>query len=141
MYIDPNIRHKIRYLCEYDEKMVDTIIDTLIEYEEDCRNNWIDIMEDLYHNRKYYGNKLAKISKNALKLSKKLENDLNIFVFPHIRRVACRGWTVSGGTWSWAMRSLFSGDVGSCDKAKDILRVDKIKIIESPVSWAGEVSV
>jgi hypothetical protein len=52
------------------------------------------------------GKKNAKITRNAILLAEKIEKDVGVFVFPHIRRVACRGWDVSGGTWSWAMQGL-----------------------------------
>jgi len=123
--------YKIRNLCNYDEKRVNLFKKFFDEIKnEDIRDFISKKIKDLFYDKKFLGRNII-ISMNAIKLALKIREQLNIVVFPYIRRIVIRGWDASGGTWKWAMYKYPVGDVGSvnssgfCLKRKNILTLSR----------------
>lgn len=56
------------------------------------------------------GSKKYKISKNAIKIAVHLKDELGIPCYPMVEKIATKGWSTSGGTFSWSIRRLDCGD-------------------------------
>lgn len=74
-----------------------------IQYQSFVRNVYKLI------DRKTKGNKRAKITHNAIRLTLRIEEaDKSIRVFPFIEKLATKGWPTSDGTYSFSMPILVS---------------------------------
>ena len=86
--------------------------DLLYEYVERLNSvQYQDFVKNVYRlvDRKTKGNKRAKITHNAIRLTLRIEEaDNNIRVFPFIEKLATKGWPTSDGTYSFSMPILIS---------------------------------
>ena len=86
--------------------------DLLYEYVERLNSvQYQDFVKNVYRlvDRKTKGNKRAKITHNAIRLTLRIEEaDNNIRVFPFIEKLATKGWPTSDGTYSFSMPILVS---------------------------------
>lgn len=65
-----------------------------------------------------------RVTNLSVKLAIKIEEELNIEVFPIIQRTYAGYWQRSSGAWLWSM-STKSSDVGSGSKATECIKKDK----------------
>ena len=103
-----------RKLCSLavlsDEKIQDALssyFDNLNEAEKECFRKfskrfaaWAEM-----------GTKKYKISKNAIKIAIRLKDELGVVCYPFIEKIATKGWSTNGGTFSWSMQRLDCGEV------------------------------
>lgn len=92
-------------VTEKDEDLLYDYITRLkpIQYQSFVRNVYKLI------DRKTKGNKRAKITHNAIRLTLRIEEkDKSIRVFPFIEKLATKGWPTSDGTYSFSMPILVS---------------------------------
>lgn len=86
--------------------------DLLYEYVERLNSvQYQDFVKNVYRlvDRKTKGNKRAKITHNAIRLTLRIEEaDNNIRVFPFIEKLATKGWPTSDGTYSFSMPILLN---------------------------------
>ena len=92
-------------VTEKDEDLLYDYVSRLkpIQYQSFVRNVYRLI------DRKTKGNKRAKITHNAIRLTLRIEEaDKSIRVFPFIEKLATKGWPTSDGTYSFSMPILVS---------------------------------
>ena len=86
--------------------------DLLYEYVERLNSvQYQDFVKNVYRlvDRKTKGNKRAKITHNAIRLTLRIEEiDRNLRVFPFIEKLATKGWPTSDGTYSFSMPILLN---------------------------------
>ena len=100
--------------------MTSIMSDSVTEKDEDLLYDYInrlspiqyqDFVRNVYRltDRKTKGNKRAKITHNAIRLTLRIEEiDRNLRVFPFIEKLATKGWPTSDGTYSFSMPILIS---------------------------------
>jgi|GEM_PF-6863411 len=88
---------------------------------------WDDALKkvNLYNYRHF---KKLRITKNAYALTKKLKEELDIKVFPVIFPLYPGRGLKSSGAWVWTMCEKGIGDIGSCERVKDLL-LKKYKLV------------
>ena len=64
----------------------------------------------------------------AKELAKRIKKEFNIEVLPEIHRTRAGYWQRSEGAFSWFMVTKDSKDIGSQNKALDVLRAKKLSI-------------
>jgi hypothetical protein len=69
---------------------------------------YINIANNLY-DRRTLGARSIKVTLNAIKLCVKLAQ-FGYLTFPYIEKIATKGWSTSGGTYSFSIKTL--SDVG-----------------------------
>lgn len=126
---------KLRKVCEYNDEVHAACKTYFAKFPEN--EEWFaGELDELYWRFKYAGEYRNHISLTAVPLAEKIHKELGIITFPYIKRVACRGWDTSGGTWAWAMQTVYQGqyvgDIGSCDPVKYLLKKSiKLYALES----------
>lgn len=100
--------------------MTSIMADSVTEKDEDLLYDYITRLKPIQYqsfarnvykliDRKTKGNKRAKITHNAIRLTLRIEEkDKNIRVFPFIEKLATKGWPTSDGTYSFSMPILIS---------------------------------
>lgn len=80
--------------------------------------NYRKIYEDLKYN-----NSNNNVTHSSIKLTLKLFNNCEIKVFPYIRKIACKGWSVGSGTYSFALYLLsnYGESIYSSWRVKDCI--------------------
>ena len=110
-----------------DHELIDNYIDTLSKEES-------EIFRQLYHDCKY-NRKKCNITHNSIKLTLKLYNDTGEKTFPFINKIACKGWSIGEGTFSFSLYLLnneFSKEIFSWHRVSDCL-LKRYKINTQPV--------
>ena len=78
-----------------------------------------------------------KITKLSKLIANKLKEQLDIEVEPIIRRTYAGYWQTKAGAWLWFMKRIdTAGDIGSCSRARDFSKGDKIVLLAD-----GEVDI
>lgn len=126
-----DIQHKLRRVA-FDNSVAEFCLAYFKRFPEN--ETWfITELNELYWRNKYIGQYRNHISLTAIPLANKIYEQLGIITFPFIHRVTCRGWDTAGGTWAWSMQAVgrgqYSGDIGSCDPVKYLLKKN-IKLYE-----------
>ena len=100
--------------------MTSIMADSVTEKDEDLLYDYITRLKPIQYqsfvrnvykliDRKTKGNKRAKITHNAIRLTLRIEEtDKSIRVFPFIEKLATKGWPTSDGTYSFSMPILVS---------------------------------
>jgi hypothetical protein len=83
-------------------------IDGLSEKELDC---YVNLANNLY-DRRTLGARSIKVTSNAVKMCIKLAK-CGYKTFPHIEKLATKGWDTAGGTYSFSMPLLTDGVVNN----------------------------
>jgi hypothetical protein len=117
----------------YSDKISSKYIRFLSEYIDLLNTNELNVFkiiaDDLKYKKKYYGMKKYKIGDNSIKLSLKIFNQTGIKTFPYIERIACKGWSISDGSFAWMMYKLenYPGDTLNSDiRVRICLRKDVV---------------
>lgn len=129
--IEKKFFHKIDKLVNYKKDVFEDFVDYINEYiDEDMSSLLFEMIEELYYQKKYLGKRIV-ISKDAIRLAKKINEVLGRWnIFPRIEKVAGRGWDTGGGTWSWAMDDVTGVCLGSCSPVRFCLK-KKVKLLMS----------
>jgi len=100
--------------------MTSIMSDSVTEKDEDLLYDYVSRLKPIQYqsfvrnvyrliDRKTKGNKRAKITHNAIRLTLRIEEiDRNLRVFPFIEKLATKGWSTSDGTYSFSMPILVS---------------------------------
>ena len=99
--------------------MTSIMADSVTEKDEDLLYDYVTRLKPIQYqsfvrnmyrliDRKTKGNKRAKITHNAIKLTLRIEQVDSIRVFPFIEKIATKGWDTKGGTYSFSMPILVS---------------------------------
>lgn len=100
--------------------MTSIFADSVTEKDEDLLYDYVTRLKPIQYqsfvrnvykliDRKTKGNKRAKITHNAIRLTLRIEEaDKSIRVFPFIEKLATKGWPTSDGTYSFSMPILVS---------------------------------
>lgn len=106
-----DIEHIIKYL--YSDSLTVADKERLNKYISTLNINQLNVFKALAEKykdlTKYGGFKKYKITKNSIKLALKILRDTDIAVFPCIEKIACKGWSISDGTFAFGMYMLDYG--------------------------------
>lgn len=96
------------------ELMHNYIVSLSLDELQNCRKIYEDLKYNSSHN---------KITHNSIKLTLKLFKDCEIKVFPYIRKIACKGWSIGDGTYSFGLYLLsnYGESIYSSWRAKDCI--------------------
>lgn len=114
-----------RKLCSHSVLDDRKILGLLCSYYEDLndseRNKFHELSERFYW---YYkqGRKKYKITKNAIYIADRIKRELEVSCYPYIDKIATKGWSTSGGTFSFGMTVLY----GSVDR--EIYSFEPVKL-------------
>lgn len=116
-----------------DNELIQNYINKLSKLE---KYNFDLILNDAIYSR-------LKITHNAIRLTLKLYRDTNIKVFPWVLKIACKGYSINDGTYSFFMYllSTYLQDVYSYCKIKDLLLKDNKIISGTSMAHGGDIVI
>jgi len=86
-----------------EEKLLEEYMDNL---NEDESKVFIELADRFASYKKDYGHNSYRITKNAIKITLKIYENLEIKTFPLIKTVATKGWSLNNGTHAWMIYKL-----------------------------------
>jgi hypothetical protein len=86
----------------YTDSVTDKDKELMIDYINNLSEKELEVFKGVYHDVKYTRNK-NNITHNSIRLTLRLYKDLEIKTFPHIRKIACKGWSIGNGTFAFSM--------------------------------------
>lgn len=103
--LDMNTQKLCSYAVYRDEKIKNLLAEYYFSLTEKEKKIFQKYSEKFWL---YYksGAKKYKISKNAILIAIRLKKECNISCYPFVEKIATKGWSTSGGTFSWSMRIL-----------------------------------
>lgn len=119
-----------------DEELIDKYIDTLSKEES-------EIFRQLYHDCKY-ANKVKYITHNSIQLTLKVYNDTGTKTFPYINKIACNGWGIGEGTFSFSLyllNDVYNKEIYSSYRVKDCLLKRFRLIIQNVYMTIGDIEI
>lgn len=106
---------------DYKEHMRKTHIPTRnfhdsfsLREREEIKEKYID---DCWLKAKASNDDRRKITKSAVRIAEVMKEKMGISLFPCIRRIACKGFDINGGTLAFSMVNDKGEDIYFCDRA------------------------
>lgn len=121
----------VRALCKYIQDLTDA--ETEI---------YVNLAQDYYDRKTLTKSSRYKISPNAVKLCLKLAKE-GYKTFPYIEKLATKGWSTSGGTYSFSMplldSSVTSSEIFSFGPIEKLVKKDAV--LDIGTSYYGALEV
>lgn len=107
------------------KRLANSIVDIDIYesvFDKYDKKEWDKVIETLYMENLRRTNEHHIISINAITFANKIQDDLNILVFPIIFRTYAGKWLKSCGAFLWEMYTIDLQKIGGCDKVSEYLK-------------------